>query len=185
MFILQKFTRSNLVQVSRLHLEELVHRDIGTESRNDDTEEEYRTARDGKFLPAEHIDQFRLVKRPGIEASAEETVCQQSRNYTHQHSPLDERLTDEAPGCTHQLHGMDGESAGIDAQSHRIVDKRERDKGKQGGYDKETDAYLGERIVHLFYRGRADNLLLSRANSFSAPWLSTSGNHCWHNPPVS
>ena len=47
---------------------------------------------------------------------------------------------------------MDGESAGIDAQSHRIVDKRERDKGKQGGYDKKADAYLGERIVHLFYQ---------------------------------
>ena len=43
MFTYRSLLLINLVEISRLHLEELVHRDIGTESRNDDTEEEDRT----------------------------------------------------------------------------------------------------------------------------------------------
>ena len=47
---------------------------------------------------------------------------------------------------------MDGETAGIDAQTHRIVNQRERDEGEQGCYNQQSDTDLCQRIVHLFYQ---------------------------------
>ena len=47
---------------------------------------------------------------------------------------------------------MDGEAAGIDAQTNRIIDQRERDEGKQGGNNQQSDTDLCQRIVHLLYQ---------------------------------
>ena len=47
---------------------------------------------------------------------------------------------------------MDGEAAGIDAPTHRIVNQREREEGEQGCYNQQSDTDLCQRIVHLFYQ---------------------------------
>ncbi len=61
-YFAEVYSRLDLVQVSRLHLQELVHRDAGTESRDDDTEEEHRATGNSQFLPTQHIEQLRLMQ---------------------------------------------------------------------------------------------------------------------------
>ena len=80
-----KFLILNLIQVARLHFQELVHRDVGTEGGDDESEEENGTTGDGEFLPSEHIEQLWLMHRPRIETSAQESVGYQCRDKAHQH----------------------------------------------------------------------------------------------------
>ena len=43
---------------------------------------------------------------------------------------------------------MNGEAAGIDAQTHGVVDERERHDGEQHGERQQHQAYLGDVLVH-------------------------------------
>ena len=60
----------NLIQVSRLHLQELVDGDAGAERGDDDAEEENGSTRDGKFLPSQDSQEFWLVIIPSIDTSS-------------------------------------------------------------------------------------------------------------------
>ena len=142
----------NLIQVSRLHLQELVDGDAGAERGDDDAEEEYGSTRDGKFLPSQDSQEFWLVIIPSIDTSSEESISHKRRQQTDKDSTTNKRTTDKTPRGAHQLHRMDGEATCIDTQSHRIVDQGERDERQQDSHHQQADAYLSQRLVDLFYQ---------------------------------
>ena len=96
-YFVEVYSRLDLVQVARLHLQELIYRDACAQSRDDDTEEEHRATSYSQFLPTQHVEQLRLMQRPGIKTATQESICQQSCHHAYHHRSLQEWLTDKAP----------------------------------------------------------------------------------------
>ena len=87
-----------------------------------------------------------------IDTQSQHTVGQHGSDDAHQHRLSEERLADEAPRGTHQLHGMYDEAVGIDAQAHRIANQRERHEGQQQGQHQQDDAHTTDVHIHLIHQ---------------------------------
>lgn len=140
----------DFIKLASLHFQEGADGNVCTQSRDDDAKEEHHARRDGQHVPRGDAHNFGIVAVEGIEAAGQHQVGNDGSQEADGHGPHHKGSADEAPRRSHQLHGVDGEAACVDAQAHGVVDERERDQREQHGQEQQAEAYLGQVAVdHL------------------------------------